>query len=203
MGDCKNREERVDFDRTLKLIFLGSNVTTTDAGLAYQELDEALSLTEMGTDAVDDSRLAAIKQHGLLPLLPQSIYSRLAGYEDVSDAERLCVDPTMRHVVGSKASQPSRQAASTSEVGRFETEMLATKNNLTALGNKWPSGGKQRRKRLRGGRRASGRPVKPTSGWKIGRPNGIPYNVWLRWRSCRSERIQAEPIWEITGYDAP
>jgi hypothetical protein len=37
-------------------------------------------------------------------LLRQSIYSRLAGYEDVNDAERLCVDPTMRHVVGGKAS---------------------------------------------------------------------------------------------------
>ena len=44
-------------------------------------------------------------------------------------------DPTMRHVVGGKASQPEKQAASTSEVGRFETEILSTKNNLTALMN--------------------------------------------------------------------
>jgi hypothetical protein len=135
MGDCQNGDLRVDFDRTLKLKFLGSKVTTDAGLLAYRELDEAFSLTEMGGDDLKDSRLGKNKQHGLLPLLRQSIYSRLAGYEDVNDAERLSVDPTMRHVVGGKASQPDKQAASTSEVGRFETEMLSTKNNLTSLMN--------------------------------------------------------------------
>ena len=133
MGDCQNGDLRVNFDRTLKLKFLGSQLTTDAGLLAYRELDEALHLTETGAESVQDSRLGQNKQHGLLPLLRQSIYSRLAGYEDVNDAERLCVDPTMRHVVGGKASQPEKQAASTSEVGRFETEMLSTKNNLTAL----------------------------------------------------------------------
>ena len=135
MGDCQNGDLRVNFDRTLKLKFLGSQLTTDAGLLAYRELDEALHLTETGAESVQDSRLGQNKQHGLLPLLRQSIYSRLAGYEDVNDAERLCVDPTMRHVVGGKASQPEKQAASTSEVGRFETEMLSTKNNLTALMN--------------------------------------------------------------------
>jgi len=65
--------------------------------------------------------------------LRQSIYSRLAGYEDVNDAERLSVDPAMRHVVGGRATLPEKQAASTSEVSRFETETLSTKSNLTAL----------------------------------------------------------------------
>ena len=73
------------------------------------------------------------KQHGLVPLLRQSIYSRLAGYEDVNDAERLRVDPAMRRVVGGRASWPEKQAASTSEVGRFETDLLSVKRNLTAL----------------------------------------------------------------------
>jgi Transposase DDE domain group 1 len=135
MGDCQNGDLRVNFDRTLKLRFLGSQVTTDAGLLAYRELDEALRLTATGAESVQDSRLGQNKQHGLLPLLRQSIYSRLAGYEDVNDAERLCVDPTMRHLVGGKASQPKKQAASTSEVGRFETEMLSTKSNLTALMN--------------------------------------------------------------------
>ncbi len=68
-----------------------------------------------------------------MPLLRQSIYSRLAGYEDVNDAERLCVDPAMRHVVGGRATLPGKYAASTSEVGRFETEILSTPRNLTSL----------------------------------------------------------------------
>jgi hypothetical protein len=135
MGDCQNGDLRVNFDRTLKLKFLGSKVTTDAGLLAYRELDEAMGLTEMGAAAVEDSRLGQNKQHGLLPLLRQSIYSRLAGYEDVNDAERLRIDPAMRHVVGGKASQPKKQAASTSEVGRFETGILSTKHNLTALMN--------------------------------------------------------------------
>jgi len=57
----------------------------------------------------------------------------LAGYEDVNDAERLAVDPAMRHVVGGRASQPEKQAASTSEVGRFETKILRTKANIKKL----------------------------------------------------------------------
>ena len=133
MGDCQKSDLRVGFDSRLRLKFLGSQVTTDAGLLAYRDLDEALALTEMGVIALQDSRLGSNKQHGLLPLLRQSIYSRLAGYEDVNDAERLSVDPAMRHVVGGRATLPEKQAASTSEVGRFETETLSTKNNLTAL----------------------------------------------------------------------
>ena len=148
MGDGQNEDLRVGFDGRLKLKFLGSQVTTDAGLLAYRELDETLGLTEMGTDVLTDSRLGSNKQHGLLPLLRQSIYSRLAGYEDVNDAERLCVDPTMRHVVGGRASQPEKPAASTSEVGRFETGILSTKSNLTALLNlsgRWIDTVQQRR----------------------------------------------------------
>ena len=133
MGDAKKDDLRVGFDSRLKLKFLGSQLTTDAGLLAYRELDEALGLTEMGADLLTDSRQGSNKQHQLLPLLRQSIYSRLAGYEDVNDAERLCVDPAMRHVVGGRASQPEKQAASTSEVGRFETDMLSERRNLTAL----------------------------------------------------------------------
>jgi Transposase DDE domain group 1 len=135
MGDCQKSELRVSFDRRLKLKFLGSQITT-DAGLLdYRELDEALGLTAMSADRLQDCRLGQNKQHGFSPLLRQSIYGRLAGYDDVNDAERLCVDPAMRHVVGGRASHPEKQAASTNEVGRFETEILSTKENLTALMN--------------------------------------------------------------------
>jgi hypothetical protein len=118
MGDCQNEELRVRFDPSLKLRFLGSKVTTDAGLLAYRELDEALGLTEMSGEVLGDSRLGRNKQHVLLGLLRQSIYSRLAGYENVNDAERLCVDPAMRYVVGGRASQEDKQAASMSEMGR-------------------------------------------------------------------------------------
>ncbi len=133
MGDCQNEDLRLGFDSRLKLKFLGSQITTDAGLLAYRELDEALGLTETSVVVLTDSRLGSNKQHQLVPLFRQSIYSRLAGYEDVNDAERLCVDPAMRHVVGGRATLPEKQAASASEVGRFETETLSTKSNLTAL----------------------------------------------------------------------
>jgi hypothetical protein len=135
MGDAKNDDLRVGFDSRLKLRFCGSKVTSDAGLLAYRELDEALELTEMGAEVLTDSRRGSNKQHQLVPLLRQSIYSRLAGDEDVNDAERLAVDPTMRHVVGGRAALPEKQAASTSEVGRCETEMLSERRNLTALMN--------------------------------------------------------------------
>jgi hypothetical protein len=135
MGDAKMDDLRVGFDSRLKLKFVGSKVTSDAGLLAYRELDEVLSLTEMGAEVLTDSRLGTNKQHGLVPMLRQSIYSRLAGYEDVNDAERLAVDPAMRHVVGGRAAQADKEASFTSGVGRFETETLSAKSNLTALMN--------------------------------------------------------------------
>lgn len=133
MGDCQNGDLRLGFDRRLRLKFLGSKVTSDAGLLAYRELDEMLGLTEMSAERLEDSRLGKNKRHALLPLLRQSIYSRLAGYEDVNDAARLCLDPAMRHLVGGKARDEEKPAASTSEVGRFETEILSAKNNLKTL----------------------------------------------------------------------
>ena len=46
----------------------------------------------------------------------------MAGYDDTNDAKCLCVDSAMRHVEGGRAIACS--AASTSAMGRFETEIL-------------------------------------------------------------------------------
>ena len=64
-------------------------------------------------------------------MLRQSVFGRVAGYEDVNDAERLGRDPTMRWVVGGRAA--TKQAASSSQMGRFETDWLANDANLVAL----------------------------------------------------------------------
>ena len=64
-------------------------------------------------------------------MLRQSVFGRLAGYEDVNDADRLCRDPAMRWVVGDRAITGS--AASASQMGRFETKWLCRPENLAAL----------------------------------------------------------------------
>ena len=51
---------------------------------------------------------------------------RLAGYEDINDAERLAHDPVIRQVVGHRAIDG--QAASTPQMSRFETAGLGTAN---------------------------------------------------------------------------
>ena len=146
MGDARREALRVDFDSRIKLEFHGAAITS-DAGLvAYRELDEALSLTEMADEVLRDSRQGKNTRHELVGLLRQSVYSRLAGYEDTNDAERLAVDPAMRQVVGGRAAD--REAASTSEMGRFETEILTARKNRKALMNlsgKWIDRVRQRR----------------------------------------------------------
>src|SRR5262245_6145243 len=131
MGDSHNDALRVDFDRQIQLEFHGSTVTSDAGLLAYRELDDALQLTSTTACGLHDTRTGQNTQHTLTALLRQSIYSRLSGYEDVNDAERLCLDPALRAVVGGRAKDA--QAASTSEMARFETETLSTKENLKHL----------------------------------------------------------------------
>src|SRR5262249_44892328 len=131
MGDSQNDPLRVGFDRQIKLEFHGSTITSDAGLLAYRELDNSLGLTSTAASGLLDTRTGQNTQHGLLALLRQALYSRLAGYEDVNDAERLCLDPAMRIVVGGRAIDQS--AASTSEMARFETETLSTKENLKHL----------------------------------------------------------------------
>jgi len=132
MGERKNDALRVDFDGRVRLEFHGANVTSDAGLLAYRELDEALGLTDMVDDlSLQDPRTGQNTRHSLKALLRQSVYSRLAGYEDTNDAERLCVDPAIRRVVGGRATE--KIAASTSQVGRFETEVLADPENLIEI----------------------------------------------------------------------
>jgi hypothetical protein len=130
-GEADSNLLRLDFDRRVMLHFRGS-VVTSDAGLlAYRELDDALGLSTSAGDRLADTRTGKNGRHTLAGMLRQSVFGRLAGYEDVNDAEQLRHDPAMRWIVGGKAAKG--RAASTSQMGRFETKWLARSENLSAL----------------------------------------------------------------------
>src|SRR5262245_18982252 len=116
MGECPTEPLRPQFDPRLRLEFHGARVTSDTGLLAYRELDEALDLTTSAAAELRDTRTGQNSRHRLTALLRQSIYSRLAGYADLRDAERLRFDPTMRTVVGGRARDDT--AASTSEIAR-------------------------------------------------------------------------------------
>jgi hypothetical protein len=120
MGEARQQALRVGFDHAIKLEFHGARVSS-DAGLfPFRDLDEAAHLTESSAAQLFDFRTGNNICHSITALLRQSLYSRLGGYEDVNDADRLRVDPVMRHIVGGRA--VDRDAASTSQVARFQTD---------------------------------------------------------------------------------
>src|SRR6185312_11719351 len=121
-GEADKGALRLDFDRRLMLQFRGSAITSDAGLLPYRELDDALGLSETGTDTLADAHTGKNGRHRLAGLLRQSVFGRLAGYEDVNDADRLCREPAMRWVVGDRAI--SGFAASASQMGRFETKWL-------------------------------------------------------------------------------
>ena len=96
-----------------------------------RELDERLGLATLISKHLSDSRQGLNTQFSLADLLRQSVYSRLAGYEDLNDAVRVSADPTFR-LIGSPK-RWDRGAALTSTLHWFETELLTREENLLGL----------------------------------------------------------------------
>jgi hypothetical protein len=131
MGENQNRPFHFSFNSSLKVDFQGSRVTSDAGLLVVRELDERLGLSELISDNLTDARRGRNTQLPLPDLLRQSIYSRLAGYEDLNDAERLSQDPTFR-LIGSEKIR-DRGAALPSRLHWFETEVLTQAVNLRGL----------------------------------------------------------------------
>jgi hypothetical protein len=130
-GAGKTSDGRLGFDRRVRLEFRGTQLSSDGGLLVMRELDDVLGLSDLASGALCDNRKGKNTLHQLDGLFRQSVYGRLAGYEDVNDADRLALDPVMRQVVGGRA--VDAQAASASQMGRFETETLALPENRAAL----------------------------------------------------------------------
>jgi predicted ribosome quality control (RQC) complex YloA/Tae2 family protein len=89
MGDKQNQPFQLSFNASLKIDFQGSRVTSDGGLIVVRELDERLGFGELIENNLTDSRRGKNTQLPLADLFRQSVYSRLAGYEDVNDAERL------------------------------------------------------------------------------------------------------------------
>ena len=131
MGEKETKPFQLSFNGLLKIDFQGPHVTSDGGLILVRELDERLGLGKLIDEHLTDSRQGSNKKFPLADLLRQSIYSRLAGYEDVNDAVRVSADPTFR-LIGSKSNW-DRGAALTSTLHGFETEMLASEENLLEL----------------------------------------------------------------------
>ena len=131
MGDKQNQPFQLSFNGFLKIDFQGSRVTSDGGLILVRELDERLGFGGLIAQHLTDSRRGRNTQLPLADLLRQSVYSRIAGYEDVNDAERLSQDPTFRLIGSEKIWE--RGAALTSRLQSFETEVLGQEENFAGL----------------------------------------------------------------------
>jgi hypothetical protein len=131
MGEKQNQPFQLSFNASLKVDFQGSRVTSDGGLILVRELDERLGFGDLIAQHLTDSRKGKNTQLPLADLLRQSVYSRIAGYEDVNDAERLSQDPAFRLIGSEKVWD--RGAALTSRLQTFETEMLAEEENFGSL----------------------------------------------------------------------
>src|SRR5215470_8750456 len=131
VGETQQRPFQLSFNSALRVECQRARVTSDGGLILVRELDERLGLSELMDRLMSDSRCGKNIQLPLADLLRQSIYSRLAGYEDVNDAARLSQDPTFR-LIGSRKIW-ERGAALTSRLQSFETEVLTQEDNVAGL----------------------------------------------------------------------
>ena len=130
MGEIHKRPFQLSFNASLRVDFQGSRVTSDGGLILVRELDERLGFGELAAECLTDTR-ARNAQLPIVDLLRQSVYSRLAGYEDVNDAERLAQAPSFR-LIGSEKIW-DRGAALPSRLQSFEAQMLAEDGNFSGL----------------------------------------------------------------------
>src|SRR3546814_13671449 len=97
------RGDRVDFERRVRLEFRGAQISSDVGLLVMRELDDVLGLSNLASEAMRDSRTGKKTLHRLDGLFRHSVFGRLAGYEDVNDADCLALAHVIRQVLVGRA----------------------------------------------------------------------------------------------------
>jgi len=79
-GEAESGPLRMQFDRSVKIEFRGTAISSDGGLLLHRELDDAVGLTDMASDLIADPRTGSNGRHRLAGLFRQSVFSRLAGY---------------------------------------------------------------------------------------------------------------------------
>jgi hypothetical protein len=116
VGERQEQPFELSFNGRLRVDFQGARVISDRGLLLVRELDERLGLGELIERHLTNRR-AKNTQVPLTDLVRQSVYSRLAGSEDLNDAERLSQDPAFRLIGSEKVLE--RGAALTSRLQSF------------------------------------------------------------------------------------
>lgn len=83
-GADETGDVRLGFDRRVRLEFHGSKISSDGGLLLFRELDEVLGLHDIAGGLLRDIRTGHNRLHTLVGLLRQSVFGRLAGYDDVN-----------------------------------------------------------------------------------------------------------------------
>jgi hypothetical protein len=110
MGESRKSTIRLQFDGSVRLTFHGATITADAGLLVYRELNNALGLTDIAEHCLHDNRHGKNTRHSLGAQLRQSVFSRLAGYEDTNDAElpRGCGVCQSEHLLNRPVGRPPK-----------------------------------------------------------------------------------------------
>ncbi len=81
-GASPQRADRVDFDTRVRLEFRGAQLSSDGGLLVMREMDDALGLSDLAAAALRETRRGKNTVHRLDGLFRQSVFGRLAGYEE-------------------------------------------------------------------------------------------------------------------------
>ena len=179
MGEKEKKPFQLTFNGLLKVDFHGSRVTSDGGLILVRELDERLGLGTVIDEHLSDSREGWNKKFPLADLLRQSVYSRLAGYEDLNDAARVSADPTFR-LIGSEKNW-NRGAALDLDLAWIRDGNADERRQLAGADGVEPGAGRasRSRRRIRTRRTGHGFDRKPRP-WATGRERlQRPFRVGL------------------------